>query len=101
MDMLPDLVKFRKEIIYITGLLEILGAMGLLIPTISRIAGICLVIMFICFIPANIYAAIKHVGFGGHEYGPIYLLFRVPLQLFFIWWTYRYVIKEVQERKFK
>lgn len=96
--MLPDFVRYKEEIIYVTGVFEILGAIGLLIPRLNRIAGICLILMFILFLPANIYAAINHVDFGGHKYGPIYLLIRVPLQLFFIWWTYRYAFQSIKKK---
>ena len=91
--MLPDYLSYKSEIIYITGVLELLGAVGILIPQLRRLAGICLILMFVGFLPANVYAAYKHVDFGGHAYGPTYLLFRIPLQLFFIWWTYRYTIQ--------
>jgi uncharacterized membrane protein len=91
--MLPGYLSYKSEIIYMTGVLELLGAIGILIPRVRRLAGACLILMFIGFLPANVYAAYKHVDFGGHAYGPIYLLFRIPLQLFFIWWTYRYAIK--------
>ena len=91
--MLPDFVSYKSEIIYTTGALELLGAIGILIPRCRRLAGICLILMFVGFLPANVYAAFKYVDFGGHAYGPKYLLFRIPLQLFFIWWTYRYTIE--------
>ena len=91
--MLPDFVSYKSEIIYTTGALELLGAIGILVPRVRRLAGICLIVMFVGFLPANVYAAFKYVDFGGHAYGPKYLLFRIPLQLFFIWWTYRYSIQ--------
>jgi len=91
--MLPEFVQYKVIIIYVTGLLQLLGAIGILIPSLQKLAGICLMIMFIGFLPANIYAAFNHVDFGGHIYGPRYLLFRIPLQLFFVWWIYRYTIK--------
>jgi uncharacterized membrane protein len=91
--MLPDFISYRSEIIYTTGALELLGAIGILVPRVRRLAGICLILMFVGFLPANVHAAFKYVDFGGHAYGPKYLLFRIPLQLFFIWWTYRYTIQ--------
>ncbi len=91
--MLPDYISYKIEIIYITGVLELLGAIGILISKIQRFTGICLILMFVGFLPANIYAAINYLDFGGHVYGPKYLLFRIPLQLFFIWWTYRFTIQ--------
>jgi uncharacterized membrane protein len=96
--MLPDYLSYKSEIIYMTGVLELLGAIGILVPRLRRLAGICLILMLVGFLPANVYAAYKHVAFGGHAYGPKYLLFRIPLQLFFIWWTYRYTIQLSNER---
>ncbi len=47
-----------------------------------------LILMLLGVLPANIYSALYHVKVGGHEAGPIYLLVRVPFQLFVIGWTY-------------
>jgi uncharacterized membrane protein len=44
--------------------------------------------MLLGLLPANIYSAFNQVDFGGHAAGPIYLLVRVPFQLFVIWWIY-------------
>lgn len=86
--MLPAAVPYRVELIYLTGLLELLGAIGVWIPPLRRLTGLCLILMLIGILPANIYAAINHVAFGGHEAGPVYLLVRVPFQILVIWWTY-------------
>jgi uncharacterized membrane protein len=86
--MLPALVPYRVEIIYLTGILELLGAIGVWIPRLTKLAGLCLILMLVCVLPANIYSAFNHVDFGGHESGPTYLLIRIPFQLFVIWWTY-------------
>ncbi|MEM6435362.1 MAG: hypothetical protein AAF773_16145 [Cyanobacteria bacterium P01_D01_bin.115] len=42
----------------------------------------------IAVLPSNIYAAWNFVDFGGNINGPRYLLFRVPLQLFLLWWVW-------------
>jgi uncharacterized membrane protein len=86
--MIPSSIPYRVELIYITGALELLGAVGVWIPGLVRLTGICLILMLLCLLPANIYAAINRVDFGGHGAGPIYLLGRVPFQLFVICWTY-------------
>jgi uncharacterized membrane protein len=88
-EMLPPSVPFRTGIIYITGILELLGAIGLWIPRLVRLTGFCLILMLICFLPANIYSAFGRVDFGGHGEGPAYLLLRVPFQFLLIWWTYK------------
>lgn len=86
--MLPSSVPYRPEIIYVTGVLEILGAIGIWIAPLMRLTGFCIMLMLFCFLPANIHAAMNHVNFGGHGEGPEYLLFRVPFQFFVIGWTY-------------
>jgi len=86
--MLPPSVPYRIELIYLTGILELLGAAGVWIPRLMRLTGLCLILMLLAVLPANIYSAINRVSFGGHESGPVYLLVRVPFQLLLIWWAY-------------
>ncbi len=86
--MIPSSVPYRVELIYVTGILELLGAIGVWIPRLERLTGLLLIVMLIGVLPANIYSAINRVEYGGHDAGPIYLLARVPFQLFVIWWTY-------------
>ena len=86
--MLPPSVPYRVELVYLTGIFELLGAIGVWIPRLTRLTGLLLIIMLIGILPANIYSALKRVEFGGHGAGPLYLLVRLPFQLFVICWTY-------------
>lgn len=86
--MLPPSVPYRVELIYFTGVLEILGAIGVWITGLTRLTGFLLILMLLAVLPANIYSAINRVNFGGHDAGPVYLLVRIPFQLFVMWWTY-------------
>lgn len=86
--MVPPSIPYRVELIYITGMLELLGALGVWVPRLMRITGVCLILMLIGLLSANIYSAVHRVDFGGHGAGPLYLLVRVPFQLFVCWWTY-------------
>ena len=86
--MMPPAVPYRAELVYLTGILEGLGAIGIWIPRWRRLTGICLIVMLVGFLPVNIYAAIQRVDFGGHELGPVYLLARIPVQLLLIGATY-------------
>ena len=87
-EMLPPSIPYRIELIYLTGVFELLGAIGIWIPRLTRIVGLLLIIMLLGLLPANIYSAFNRVEFGGHGSGPSYLLVRVPFQLFAIFWTY-------------
>lgn len=86
--MIPPSVPYRIELIYLTGGLELIGAIGVWIPRLMRLTGFLLILMLVGLLPANVYSAINRVDFGGHGVGPAYLLVRVPFQLFVIWWTY-------------
>ena len=86
--MLPPWVPGRIEVIYITGVLEFLGAVGIWVPRLMRLTGFLLILMLIGLLPANIYSAVNRVDFGGHGAGPIYLFLRLPFQLLVIWWVY-------------
>ncbi len=94
--MLPDFITFKTETIYLTGLIEIAAAVGLFIPNFRAVTAWLLILFFILILPANIYAAVKHIDyqkgtFGGHDL--TYLWFRIPLQVLFITWTYLSAIK--------
>jgi uncharacterized membrane protein len=86
--MLPPAVPYRLPIVYVTGILELLGATALWVPGLLRPTGKCLILMLVCFLPANIYSAVYRIDFGGHGAGPAYLLLRIPFQLFLMWWIY-------------
>ena len=84
--MLPPIVPLKNEIIYLTGLLEILLGVGLLIPRLTVYSGWLLIAFFIVLLPANIYSSIKQVDFEKatlNGNGISYLWFRIPLQIFF------------------
>ena len=91
--MLPDFVPFKQAVVYGTGIFEFAAAIGLLMNKYSRLTSILLIIFFICILPANILGSIERVKLGGMEYGPAYLFFRIPLQMFFIGWTYYFGIR--------
>lgn len=94
--MLPSFIPFKKETIYVTGMLEIAAAIGLLLPGFRIITGWLLLLFFLLILPANIYAALKHINYQTGSFdgsGPHYLWFRVPLQLFFMAWVYFFAIR--------
>src|SRR3712207_5447917 len=51
--MVPDPLPRSMWLIYLTGVLEIAGAIGLLVPRFQRVAGICLVVLLLAMFPAN------------------------------------------------
>ena len=87
--MIPPIVPFKAALVYLTGLLEVVLGIGLLFHSSRHVCGIALIAMFVLLLPANIYAAVKHLNMEKATYtgsGPSYLWFRVPLQLLFFGW---------------
>lgn len=94
--MVPGFLPFKTEIVILTGILEILFAVGLVIPGYRYFTGWVLIVFFILILPANIKASVDNLNFQTGEYdgpGLTYLWFRVPLQIFFILWVYLSTIK--------
>ena len=93
--MMPDFMPAKRELVYFTGACELAAVVGLIWNRTARLASILLIVFFVLVLPANIAGSLKSVNFGGMEYGPWYLLFRVPLQVFFIWWVWWFGIKKL------
>lgn len=94
--MLPNFVPFKTEMVYLTGIIEIATAIGLLIPNFRMETGWFLIAFFIVLLPANIHAALHHIDYQKGTFdgnGISYLWFRIPLQALFIVWTYFATIK--------
>lgn len=94
--MLPDQVPARIWIIYLSGAVELLFAIGLLIPGCSRLTGKMIILFLLLVFPANVYAAFNSVEFGGNVNGPLYLLFRAPLQVLLILWAWFFAVRNRQ-----
>ena len=93
-EMMPDAIPLKREMVYFTGVCELAAAAGLIWSKTSRLAAILLIIFFIAVLPANVAGSLKQVNLGGMEYGAIYLLLRIPLQVFFIWWVYYFGVRQ-------
>jgi uncharacterized membrane protein len=86
--MVPPAVPNPELMVTFTGVCEVLGAIGLLVPQTRRIAAVALVVFLIAVLPANIHAASAGVTLGGAAATP--MLPRIALQLLFIalvWWA--------------
>lgn len=88
----PDWVPFPDQVIFLTGVAEIAGAIGLLIPPrlvphIRYAAGIGLALYALCVFPANINHAINNIAIGGQTASWAYHGPRLLFQPIFIWWA--------------
>jgi len=86
--MMPPGVPFPMAMVYFTGLCEIAGAIGLLLPRTRRAAAVALIVFLIAVLPANVQAARTGATINGAAATPLAL--RVPMQIAFIalvWWS--------------
>jgi uncharacterized membrane protein len=74
--MIPSFFPKPLLLVYITGVLELLGAAGLLLPRFRALAGICLILLLLAMFIANVNASQKHLTLRGRPVTP--LRFRAP-----------------------
>jgi len=63
--MVPPVFPRPEQLVTITGILEILGAIGLLVPSTAVLACICLALLLLVLFPANVHAARQHLTIAG------------------------------------
>jgi uncharacterized membrane protein len=80
----PPFLPRPLELVWISGVFEIAGGIGLLIPFLRRWAGIGLIALLIAVYPANIYMAINDVPFGDNHLPWWGHLIRLPFQFVLI-----------------
>jgi len=86
--MMPPWIPWPRAMVFFTGLCEIAGAIGLLVPGLRRAAAVSLIVFFLAILPANIHAARTGATLRGKPVTP--LLLRIPMQILFIaiaWWA--------------
>jgi uncharacterized membrane protein len=64
--MIPPPLTGALWVIYVTGALELLGALGLLTSRWRRWAAMGLIALLVAMFPANVYAAVAEVTLGGN-----------------------------------
>jgi uncharacterized membrane protein len=80
--MVPPSFPNPRALVFVTGLLEIAGAFGLLVPGTRRLAAGCLALLLLALFPANASAARRGLTLRGKPATP--LVPRVAIQLLFL-----------------
>ena len=86
--MVPSAFPRPELLVSVSGVLEVLGAVGLLVPATRSLAGTGLILLLVAMFPANVAAARKGLPLRGKPPTPLPL--RLSLQLVFIgmtWWA--------------
>jgi len=80
--MVPPQLPAPGLLVTLTGVAELLGAIGLLVPATARWAAISLAVLLVLMFPANVHAARAGLQMAGRPPTPLGL--RLPIQLVWI-----------------
>jgi uncharacterized membrane protein len=87
--MMPPWSPWPLGLIQVSGVAEILGGIGVLVPATRRFSGWGLIALLVAIFPANLHVALQ--GYmPGFSFSPLTLWLRLPFQLLLIgwvWWT--------------
>lgn len=89
-NIMPPYIPWHLELVYISGVFEILGAIGILIPRFRQLAGNCLILLVVCVTPANLHMWLNPDQFP--DVPTAFLSIRLVVQvglLALIWWSTR------------
>lgn len=90
---MPPYLPWPKVLILVSGLAEIAGGLGMLIPATKRLAGIGLIVLLIAVFPANVSMAMHQIQLPQLAVPTVVLWVRLPLQgllIAWVWWTIRF-----------
>ena len=84
----PPILPDPRLLVQISGVAEILGGIGLLVPQTRQASAWGIIALLVAVLPANINMAMDRAHFASI---PAWVLWaRVPLQLPLIWWAWVY-----------
>ncbi len=85
---MPPYIPYGWQLVYLSGVLEILGGVALLIPSLRRAAGFGLIFLLIAVFPANVQMLINARAREAAPLEEALLWLRLPLQVLLIMWVW-------------
>lgn len=82
----PRLQHDAKRVVDVSGVAEVVGGIGVLLPSTRRPAGLGLIALLAAVFPANLYMAREPERF--HKIPRWALYARLPLQPLMMWWAW-------------
>ncbi len=86
--MMPEVLPAHDFLVYFSGIAEIAGGLGLILPATRKLAAWGLILLFLAVFPANINMAVNDLPLGNDPVPSWALWARLPLQLVFIVWAW-------------
>ena len=85
----PPYLPLHRELVYLSGALEILGGLGMLTKRTRPVAGVGLILLLLAVWPANLQMLLDARAAGKPSWWLALLWARMPLQLVLMWWVWR------------
>jgi len=85
---MPPYLPAHTLLVQLSGVFEILGGIGILVPMTQRFSAWGLIALLVAVSPANIQMAMDHAQWPAIPAWALWL--RVPLQLPLMWWAWLY-----------
>ena len=87
--MIPPWLPRPLLLVQVSGVAEILGGIGALVPCTRRFSGWGLMVLLVSVFPANLHVALQG-RMPGFDFSPLTLWLRLPFQivlLAWVWWS--------------
>lgn len=85
----PSYLPAAATLVAVSGVAEIAGGVGLLVPRLRQAAGAGLIVLLIVLLPANVAMLQLHRSSGGLLWQELLLWLRLPFQGILAWWVWR------------
>lgn len=92
--MMPAALPAHLALVYVSGVAEIAGGLGLILPRTRRAAAWGLVLLLLAVFPANVNMAVNHLPLGERALPAWALWGRLPLQAVLIAWAWWYTRRD-------
>lgn len=89
LSMMPSYLPWPRELVWISGVAEILGGIAVLVPSVKTLAGWGLIVLLVAVFPANLNVAMS--GWPGVNLPGWALWARLPLQVLMIYAVHRVI----------
>jgi uncharacterized membrane protein len=97
-NIMPSWLPWHAELVIASGVCEIAGAFGILLPRTRRLAGWGLVLLSLAVLPANLQMLLNYHAAHAPPWQQALLALRLPLQVPLIYWIWRVTRRPAADR---
>lgn len=87
-DIMPGYIPYKRKLVFLSGIFEIIGGVGILISTTHTYAAWGLILLLFAVFPANFDMVCKSYKKRGLKLATWLLIARLPLQFILMFWVY-------------